>query len=146
MNKQSSWRWFERPWHSRDVTSTQISFSITGRRYRKCQTKSHEILRHFTCQCGTERTHMQGFILHITDMYRWNLSTIMAPSFMGGTVGTGGCYTDNTVPPGTSKRPTDSSAHISNHNETGQFKDYQFLYTIVSKNINTLKLTAHVSL
>ena len=27
-----------------------------------------EILRHFTCQCGTERTHMQGFILHVTDM------------------------------------------------------------------------------
>ena len=55
-------------------------------------------------------------------------------------------YNDNTVPPGTSKRPTDSSAHISNHNETGQFKDSQFLYTIVSKNINTLKLTAHLSL
>ena len=55
-----------------------------------------------------------------------NLSAFMAPSFFGGTVGTGGCYTDNTVPPGTSKRPTDSSAHISNHNETGQFKDSQF--------------------
>ena len=64
----------------------------------------------------------------------------------GGTVGTGGCYNDNTVPPATSKRPTDSSAHISNHNETGQFKDSQFLYTIVSKNFNTLKLTAHLSL
>ena len=70
----------------------------------------------------------------------------MAPSFLGGTVGTGGCYNDNTVPPGTSKRPTDSSAHISNHNETGQFKDSQFLYTIVSKNINTLKSTAQLSL
>ena len=70
----------------------------------------------------------------------------MAPSFLGGTVGTGGCYNDNTVPPGTSKRPTDSSAHISNHNETGQFKDSQFLYTIVSKNIITLKSTAQLSL
>ena len=57
-----------------------------------------------------------------------------------------GCYIDNTVPSGTSKRPTDSSAHISNHNETGRFKDSQFLYTIVSKNINKLKLTAHLSL
>ena len=52
----------------------------------------------------------------------------------------------NTVPPGTSKRPTDSSAHISNHNETGQFNDSQFLYRIVSKNINILKLTVHLSL
>ena len=146
MNKQSFCRWFERSWHSRDVTSTQIFFFDYRTALLKCQTKSHEILRHFTCQCGTERTHMQGFIIHMTDMWRWNLSAVMAPSFLGGTVGTGGCYNDNTVPPGTSKRPTDSSAHISNHNDTGQFKDSQFLYTIVSKNINTLKLTAHLSL
>ena len=53
------------------VTSHQHRFLFRlsdGVSYRKCQTKSHEILRHFTCQCGTERTHMQGFILHITDM------------------------------------------------------------------------------
>ena len=99
---------------------------------------SRNLTRYFTCQCGTEGTHMQGFILHMTDMWRWNLSAIMAPSFLGGTVGTGGFYNDNIVPPGTSKRPTDSIAHISNHNETGLFKNSQFLYTIVSKNINTL--------
>ena len=79
----------------------------------------------------------------------------MAPSFFffffgggggGGPVCSRGCYNDNTVPSGTSKRPTDSSVHKSNHNETRQFKFAQFLYTIVSKYINKLKLTAHLSL
>ena len=109
----------------------------------KCQTKSY-VTSHVNVELKGHTCRGSSFIWPICSAETSALS--WRHPFWGGTVGTGGCYDDNTVPLGTSKHPTDSGAHISNHNETGQFKDSQFLYTIVSKNINTLKLTAHLSL
>ena len=144
MNKQSSWRWFDS--RGTYVTSHQHIFlfrfsdGVTEMPDKISRNLASLHMSMWNWKDTHARVHPPYDRYVALKLKRYHGSILFF--FLGG----GGCYNDNTVPLGTSKRPTDSSAHISNHNETGQFKDSQFLYTIVSKNINTLKLTAHLSL